>query len=301
MGVGQKTLGHRHRQERIARAFDELAHFLIGLGVSCALAENDERLLGALQHIDGALDGVRARNLRRRRIDHLEQRSGALVGVENLGKQFGRQIEIDAARTPRHRGADRARNADADILGVQHAIGRLAKRLCDRKLVHLFIVALHQVDDLALRRARDQNHRPAIGRRMRKRGQAVEEARRRDGEADAGLLGQEAGDRRRIAGVLLVAERDDADAFGLGHAAKIGDRNAGHAVDRFNAVQLERVDDKMEAVRQLLAVGLGLRHFLYLLHSRHHGRPPPKFRRSLASYGLSRSLAHSRIGTTIPP
>ena len=87
---------------------------------------------------------------------------------------------------------------------------------------------------------------------MGERGQAVEEARRRHREADAGLLGQEAGDRRGIAGVLLVAERDDADARGLRHAAEVRDRDAGHAVDRVEAVELERIDDEVKAIRQLL-------------------------------------------------
>ncbi len=44
--------------------------------------------------------------------------------------------------------------------------------------------------------------------------------------------------------------------FGLHHAAEIGDRNPGHAVDRLEAVQLERLDDEVKAVGQLL-LGLG--------------------------------------------
>ena len=172
-------------------------------------------------------------------------------------KQLGRQIEIDAARTARDGGADRARHADADVCGVQHAERRLAERLGDGELVHLLVVALLQVDDLALGRARDQDHREAVGGGVGERGQAVEKARRRDGEADAGLLGQEAGDRRRIAGVLLVAEREDADAGGLRHAAEVRDRDAGHAVDRVEAVELERIDDEMKPVRQLLLASSG--------------------------------------------
>ena len=45
---------------------------------------------------------------------------------------------------------------------------------------------------------------------MRQRGEPVEEARRRHGEANARLLGEEAGDRGRVAGILLVAERQHA-------------------------------------------------------------------------------------------
>ena len=220
MRVGQQALGHAHRQEGNAALLDERADRIVGLRVGRALAEDDQRPLGALQHVERALDRIRRRNLRRRRVDHLDQRLGAGLGVHHLAEQLGRQVEIDAARTARHRGADRARDADADVGGVQHAEGRLAQRLGDGELVHLLVVALLQVDDLALGRARDQDHREAVGGGVGERGQAVEEARRRHGEADAGLLRQEAGDRRGVAGVLLVAERDDADACGLRHAAE---------------------------------------------------------------------------------
>ena len=170
-------------------------------------------------------------------------------------EQLGRQVEIDAAGAARDGRADGACHADADVGGVQHAEGGLAQRLGDGELVHLLVVALLQIDDLALGRARDQDHREAVGGGVGERGEAVEEAGRRHREADAGLLRQEAGDRGRVAGVLLVAEGDDADACGLRHAAKVGDRDAGHAVDRIDAVELERVDDEMEAVRQLLLAG----------------------------------------------
>src|SRR5438309_4017858 len=86
---------------------------------------------------------------------------------------------------------------------------------------------------------------------MRERREAIEEAGRRYGQADAGLFRKEARDRGRIAGVLLMAEREDADACGLRHTAEIRDRNARHAVDRGEAVELERVDDEVEAVGQL--------------------------------------------------
>jgi hypothetical protein len=51
-----------------------------------------------------------------------------------------------------------------------------------------------------------------------------------------------------------VAEGDDADAFGLRHAAEIGDRDAGHAVDRVDAVELQRVNDEVKTIRQCLRV-----------------------------------------------
>ena len=94
-----------------------------------------------------------AGKLSRRRIDNLDERVGAGFGVHDLAEKLGRQIEIDAARTAGHGCTDRARNADADIGGMQHAEGCLAKRLGDGQLVHLLVIALLQIDDLALGRA----------------------------------------------------------------------------------------------------------------------------------------------------
>ena len=67
MRVGQQALGHAHRQERNAALLDERADRVVGLRVGRALAEDDQRPLGALEHIERALDRIRRGNLRRRR------------------------------------------------------------------------------------------------------------------------------------------------------------------------------------------------------------------------------------------
>ena len=67
MRVGQQALAHAHRQERHAALLDELADRIVGLRVGRALAEDDQRALGALEHVERALDRVRRRNLRGRR------------------------------------------------------------------------------------------------------------------------------------------------------------------------------------------------------------------------------------------
>src|SRR5205823_7055631 len=67
-----------------------------------------------------------------------------------------------SAGPARHCRADRARNADADVLRVQHAERGFAVRPRDRELIHLFVIALLQINDLALRRAADQNHGKAV-------------------------------------------------------------------------------------------------------------------------------------------
>ena len=249
VGVGQEALGHRHRQVGDAGLLDQGADLGVGARVRRAFAEDDERPLGALQHVERALDRVGRRDLARRRIDDLDERALAGRGVHRLREELGREIEVDAAGTARHCRADRARDADADVFGVEHAKRRLAQRLGDRELVHLLVVALLQVDDLALARAADQDHREAVGRRVGERRQAVQESGRGDGQADAGLAGEKARRRGGVAGMLLVAKRDDAQAFCLHLAREVGDRDARQAEDRVDAVQLQRIDDEVESVR----------------------------------------------------
>ena len=125
-------------------------------------------------------------------------------------------------------------------------------RTGDGQLIHLLVVTALQIDDLTLGRAGDQDHRPAVGGGMGQRGQAVEEARRRNRHADARLLGEEARGGGGIAGVLLVTERQNAQALRLRIAAQIRDRNTGNVVDRLNAVDLQRVDEQMETVGEIV-------------------------------------------------
>jgi hypothetical protein len=153
MGVRQQAFGHAHRQERNATLLDQGADIVIGLRIGGALAEDDQRALGAYQHIERPVDGGRRRNLGRRRINNLDERLGARLRIHHLRKQLCRQVEIDATRTAANRGADRARHANADVCRMQHAKRSLAQGLGDGQLVHLLVVALLQVDDLALRRA----------------------------------------------------------------------------------------------------------------------------------------------------
>ena len=109
------------------------------------------------------------------------------------------------------------------------------------------------------------------------RGQAVEEAGSGHGQANAGLFRQVTCDRCGVAGVLLVPERDDAHARGLRHAAQVRDRNTGHAVDRVDAVELERIDDEVKAIRQLpLGVLRGCLRGLGFHCCVSHGTPPSK-------------------------
>ena len=250
MQVRKQALGHAHRDVRNAALLDQRADVVVGLRIGGALAEDDQRTLGAAQHVECTLDGGGAGICAGAgSITLTSERRPASTSITWPNSLRG-QVEIHAARAAGHRGADRARDADADVGRMQHAERRLAQRPGDGELVHLLVVALLQVDDFAFGRTADQDHRKAVRRRIGQRDQAVQEARRRDREAHARRLRQEARDRRRVAGVLLVAERDHAHAVGLRQAAQVGDRDAGHVVDRLDAVQLQRVDDQVEPVGQ---------------------------------------------------
>jgi hypothetical protein len=63
--------------------------------------------------------------------------------------------------------------------------------------------------------------------------------------------------RRGIACMLLVPEREDAHAGGLREAAEVRDRDARHAIDRVEPVQLERVDQEVEPVGEGLRLRCG--------------------------------------------
>ena len=155
MGIGQEPLGHAHRQEGRAALFDKRANVVVGLRISRAFAENDQRTLGAFKDIQRAPNRGRCGYLGGRRVDDPDQRFGGGVRVHYLREKLGRQVEIDAARAAGNGGADGARHADADVGGVQHAKGRLAQRPGNGQLIHFLVVALLQVDDLALGGTRD--------------------------------------------------------------------------------------------------------------------------------------------------
>ncbi|MNK97059.1 hypothetical protein D3C87_1173740 [compost metagenome] len=246
--IGQQALGHRHRQVRNASLLDQRADIRIGASVRGTLAQQDQRALGALQQRDGTVDRVRCRELARGRVHHLDQRLAATLGFHRLAQQIGRQVQVHTAGTARHGGADGTRDTDTNVFSVQHAEGSLGVRTGYSQLVHLFVVTLLQIDDLALARAADQNHREAVGGRIRQRRQPVQEAGRRHGQANARLLREKAGNRCGVAGILLMTKADNAHAVGLRQTGQIRDRNTGQAVDVLDAVQLQRFDDQMKTI-----------------------------------------------------
>jgi len=71
-------------------------------------------------------------------------------------------------------------------------------------------------------------------------------------------LRQIAGDCGGVAGRLLVAKAEVANAFGLRQAQEIGDRDAGHAIDRVDPIQLQSLHHQVKAVGHILCA-----HFVH--------------------------------------
>src|SRR5450759_5370050 len=85
-----------------------------------------------------------------------------------------------------------------------------------------------------------------------------------------------------------MPERDDAYAFSLCHTAEVRDRDARHTVDRVDAVELERIDDEVKAIRQLLLC-FRRRGFAFRLHC------------SFSHWGILPSYSFNRDNRQIAP
>src|ERR1700682_1905080 len=121
--------------------------------------------------------------------------------------------------------------------------------------------------------AGDLDHGEAVRGGVGKRHQPVEEPRSGHCQADARLLCEEPRRRRRVAGVALVTEADVADARCLGDASQVGDRNADDPVDDVHVVELERVDDQMDAIGESTRIA-GCACLRVLHGSDGHGEDP---------------------------
>ena len=149
---------------------------------------------------------------------------------------------------------------------MQNTEGGLAEWFGDGQLVHLFIVALLEVHDLALTRAADKNHGEAVGRCIRKRCKAIEKARGRYCEADARLLSKKACDCRRIARILLMAEGNYPHSLGLGHAGEIGNGDSWETKNSVDVIELEGINDQMKTIGEFNTAG-NIVHFRNVCHT----------------------------------
>ena len=115
---------------------------VVRLCVRGALAEHDQRPLGVGEQVDRAIHRLGPGNCRGAgSTSRLSDRRAGLCGIE-VAEHRCRDVEVDPAGTAGDRGADRAGDAAADVLGPADAVRGLGERLGRRELVHLLVVAL---------------------------------------------------------------------------------------------------------------------------------------------------------------
>ena len=128
---------------------------LVGPRIGGALAEDRERALRDRQQVERAARPIPAPGgCGGAGSTTLTSDFFAGLGVESRAEHLGGQVEIDAARPPRDGGADRPRDADADILRPVDAVGRLGIGPGGGELVHLLVIALLEIDDRAVATSR---------------------------------------------------------------------------------------------------------------------------------------------------
>ncbi|MGY4652727.1 hypothetical protein ACVWWN_006523 [Mycobacterium sp. URHB0021] len=145
----------------------------------------------------------------------------------------------------------------------------------------------------------DLHHRKAVRGGIRQRHKPVEEAGRRHRQTDAGLLGEEPGRGRGVAGVAFVPETDVADAGRLRQAGQVGDRNPHDPVDGVHVVQLERVHNQMDPIGEC-ALLLGTLFLRIRQGSNGHDVGPPGCSRfSLVAVSFPRGAAGVQVLSAI--
>jgi hypothetical protein len=100
---------------------------------------------------------------------------------------------------------------------------------------------------VAVVRATDEDHRPAVGPGVRHPGDAVNHARAGNAEADSGATRQIANGRGGVAGGLLIAEAEELDALALGVHCNGDNRDADDPEHVLDALLLERLGDDLRA------------------------------------------------------
>ena len=255
MRIGQQALGHRHRQERNPGGLDEFPNHVVGLGIRGALAEHDQRSLRLSQHAQRAIDRVRRRQLSGGGVNDAPDRARRGVSVHGLAQNLTGDVQVDAAGPSGDRGANGTRDAAPDVIDPVDPIGGLGERLRGVELVEVLVVASLQIHQRPIAGAGDLDHRKAVRRRIRQRGQAVEETGTGGREAHTGPPGQESGGGRGVAGRGLLPEADVADSGRLRDAGEVGDRDADDPVDCGDVVGFQCVHHEVKPID--LACGAG--------------------------------------------
>ena len=198
------TAGPCHRQERNAALFDECADLVVGL-VSGAFAENDQRTPGALQNVERALQegtGISAPSLRS------SPSASSRRPHRSPDEKLGRQIEIDAARTRRRRRGSPPRRCRCRRRAGCGTRPCRSWRWPTGPSLRSRPAASRRP---RARTSRDQDHRKAVGRRIGQCRQPVEKAPAPTARERHQFVRKPAMLGRGVAGVLFMAERDDAE------------------------------------------------------------------------------------------
>jgi len=210
--VVDDTLAHRRAQEGQLGGFDEGAQLCLGPRIRRSLADDDERSFGAAQHLDGTLHIARI-GLGSRRIGTASRKYDLVLF------QLGRQevvgkVEVDRTGSP----------ADAGSHGLLDVEGNAARgvRSCG-----VFRVDAPELDLggfleraaallVGVARAAEQDHRPAVGLRVREACDAVDHAGAGDREAGGRSTREIADCGCGVAGGLFVSHPEELDSLVLG-------------------------------------------------------------------------------------
>ena len=236
--VGQRAARHRRGDVRDA-AVRQRGERGPRIGPRGALADQEERTLGALEQVRRARDrvgiGERARDLGRAAQRHLLLRH--LLADEVAG-----EVEVDAAGPARHGLAEREVDPLRDAVGAVDLAGPLARGLRERELVELLERA--EAERAPECRAAEHDQRQRARRGDVEGRDRVREGRARAHDQHARLLLLVAPGLRHEATVQLVPAAHDLQSGLLRAGEELDHRSGHHAEHRVDAgrAQLTRSD-----------------------------------------------------------
>ncbi len=181
------------------------------------------------------------------------------VAVHHLAHGGCRYVEVNAAGTSRDGGAEGAYHTCRYVFGTVHAVSGLHYRFGHVQLVKSFVCTLFKVDGFAYRRTGNLHHRVAIHRGVGRGGEAVHESQRGDRHQYAGEAVAVAVGGGRHAGLLLVAESYETDAFALYYVGCLRDGDSNQTVNVLDAHAFQALSQDPHTGDLLPVLGSGIR------------------------------------------
>ena len=250
--VGQQSFGHRHWQIGNPALLDKLFHRLVHLRVGCALADDYKRLFCLRQQRHCALHSLVRGYLSRRGFYGNEECLLRILGVHSSREHCCGNVKIDSAGAAREGGAHGTRNSRGNVLGAVDAVGCLCKGLCDVHLVQPLVVALLQVDDVAVARPANLYHGESVDSGTGECREPVQESRRRHCEAYSRLSCEESAYCGCVPRRLLVTESNVSYSHLLCASRKVGDGDSHYSENSLNAVHLQCIHHQVHAIGYLI-------------------------------------------------